>query len=145
MSHTLQVLIYKVSVRRWMNLFWAGHSMTGVSWDGSVLTFSGDSYESMEQTAICFWETCTWSELRNVRARMKHRFGRNGHDWPPLQGDSVDWSPILAAIKEVARRGGPYARSIEEATGTICDSGARTQQAPQGEPGNAQDGEREAI
>lgn len=67
----------------------SGRWYRGVTWDEQRdLVIHGTSYEDADAAARDFYSSVSLHEVnfpkesRNVMARMRHRFGRNGHGWP---------------------------------------------------------------
>lgn len=103
MTINIQVRLFRPIDIRIMNMFWETNGdrlKSCVRWEDSVLHFFGPSLDWIDACAIYFYDDlykygpC----MHKIRARMRHRFGRNGHGWPP-NSPSIDWSPLQDATR----------------------------------------------
>ena len=49
---------------------------------GEHLVFKAQTLGDVYEIAERFYERCEQMGLKKVQARLRHRFGRNGHGWP---------------------------------------------------------------
>jgi hypothetical protein len=103
MTITIEVSIYKDRDRRRLNII---PLLQGVEWTGKKLLFYGPSLDAVYDSAELFYNSLCPIDLKRVRARMRHRLGRNGHGWPLTEKQKEDrklvLGPASAALMEAA-------------------------------------------
>jgi hypothetical protein len=100
---TVQVYIAKQATRGWLNLHFLTHDIEidGITWDGSELLITAPTMQEAKERALALYWRCDASGIKNACARLRHRFGHNGHGWPPVRSLCVvckDQGKVSAAV-----------------------------------------------